>query len=69
MGILHIYRMWRVQKMPRNFLHIASMSVLHDVNSCRVPLDVHQQTTVLVTGNHFTAAMTESYLHKTPQNT
>lgn len=45
------------------------MSVLHDANSCRVPVDVHQQTAALVTGNRFTAAPTESYLHKLPQNT
>lgn len=44
-------------------------SVLCDANSRRVPLDVHQQTAALVTGNHFTAAPTDSYLHKIPQNT
>lgn len=56
-------------KMQNNFFHVASMSVLRDANSCCVPLDVHQQTTALVTGNHSTAAMTGSYLHKLPQNT
>lgn len=45
------------------------MSELRDATSCRVPVDVHQQTTALVTGNHFTAALTESYLHKLSQNT
>lgn len=52
---------------PAFFFCGATMSVLRD--SCCVPLDAHQQTTALVTGNHSTAATTGPYLHKLPQNT
>lgn len=67
-GIKHFYCKRHVQKC----LAISSMllaCLLHDASSCHVLLDVHQQTTVLVTGNHFTAPLTESYLHKLPRNT
>lgn len=51
---------------PDHVSHAASVPVLRDASSCCVPLDVHQQTTALVTGNHSTAALTGSYLHKLP---
>lgn len=70
MEIMHIcHSHVACAKTPFHFFHVASMPVSHDANSCCVPLDVHQQTTVLVTGNHYTAALTGSYVHKLPQNT
>lgn len=60
-GIMHISHLRCRQKC--NIFH--SCSVVHGANSCHV----HQKTPGLVRGNRFTAAQSEFYLHKLPQNT